>query len=170
MASATTQLLRLLEPSVRPGFAAPAAIKGVEPLEQRSFSQLLSAAATGDVRSGRQVQLACEPSPPLSAAQLERLAAAGDLAEASGSRRALMMLDGRGLVMDVSSRTILAELSPDESSRMFQVDSTIYVARDDESQFQGLLPPPGAAVDLSRFLGTGAATDSARSRKRPTDL
>jgi hypothetical protein len=97
---------------------------------------------------------------------MERLAAAADLAEASGSKRALMMIDGRGLVMDVPSRTIVGELSASDSARMFNVDSTIYVTRDDESQFQGLLPPPGGGAIPSALGSLTEPLDPARSRER----
>jgi hypothetical protein len=68
--------------------------------------------------------------------------------------------------MDVASRTIVAELSPSESARMFQVDSTLYVTRDDESQFSGLLPPPGGGLTSSALGSLNDSPSSARSRER----
>ena len=160
MSPSSIQLLRQVDPPVRPTFGAPPASVGAAPLEQQNFAQLLSAVSQGQVRSGRQVDVACELHPPLAAKDMERLAAAGDMAEASGSRRALMMIDGRGLVMDVASRTIVGELSASESARMFGVDSTMYVTRDDESQYKGMLPPPGGGLlsPLLNLLGIGGGS------------
>jgi hypothetical protein len=158
MATSSAQLLRLLEPSVRPAFGQTGpASRGTAPLDQQSFAQLLGAASNGQIHSGRQVEMACEPTPPLSASQMERLASAGDVAEAAGARTAMMLIDGRGFVMDVQNRTITAEMSSTASSRMAPVDLAMHVAADDESQLAGILPLPGSGVvssSLTRLLSS----------------
>src|SRR5689334_13267949 len=95
-----SQLLKRLNPAVQPSFATSAASRGTTPIDQQSFEQLLASASGGGVISGRQVDVGCELQPPLEAEQLERLASAADQAEAAGSRRAVMVVDGRSLVVD----------------------------------------------------------------------
>jgi hypothetical protein len=111
-------------------------------LETQSFDQLLSLASKGAVHSGRQIELAFEPLPPLESAQLERLAAAADQAQAAGAKRALMLIDGRGFVLDVASRTLIAELASDPAARLVNIDAAVFVANDDESIFDEALGPP----------------------------
>ena len=69
--------------------------------------------------------------------------AAADQAEALGARRALMLIDGRGFVLDVSNRQLAAELSPDPSSRSFNLDAALYVA---DVQSSPPLPPPAGVA------------------------
>lgn len=162
MTTNSAQLLRLLEPSVRPAFGQSGAMAGggSAPLDQQSFAQLLGAASSGQIHSGRQIELACEPSPPLSASQMERLASAADVAEAAGARTAMMMIDGRGFVMDVQNRTITAEMSSSALARMAQVDLAMHVAADDESHFAGILPSPGSGVvpsSITKLLSSSSS-------------
>src|SRR5436853_1681759 len=107
----SAQLLKQLEPAVRPAIAPPGGVRPNAALESQSFDHLLSLASKGAIRSGRQIDVQCEVVPPLAASQLERLAAAADQAQASGAKHALMLIDGRGFVLDVHNRTLTAELS-----------------------------------------------------------
>src|SRR6267142_1940354 len=110
MAIDSTQLLKRLNPAVRPGMAGPSNSSAHKPIEQQSFDQLLRLASRGSICSGRQIEVGCELQPPLEAGQLERLASAADQAQAEGSSKALMLVDGRALILDVASRRIEAEL------------------------------------------------------------
>jgi len=139
-----SQLLKRLNPAVQPSFSGGAASRGTTPIDQQSFEQLLSSASRGGIVSGRQVQVNGEVQPPLDAEQLERLASAADQAEASGSKRALMVVDGRSLVMDVGSRTIEAEVNDQRAAAAFCVDSAIRVAGDVSARSAPLkYPSPG---------------------------
>lgn len=145
MALQSAQLLKQLEPAVRP-IAAPAQRGAPNPaLESQSFEQLLASASRGRIQSGRQIEMACEPSPPLDASQLERLAAAADQAQAMGAKRALMLIDGRGFVLNVESRTVVAELSGRDQANVSGIDAAIHVAASEDSQFHSA-PLPGAGV------------------------
>jgi hypothetical protein len=128
MNTSSAQLLKQLEPAVRPGIAPAArSVRPGAPFEAQGFDQLLALAKQGQIHSGRQIETAFEPSPPLSAAQLERLASAADQAEAGGAKRALMLIDGRGFVMDVASRTLVSELNSDANAAVLDIDAAIHV-------------------------------------------
>ena len=140
-----TQLLKRLDPAVRPAYAAAPHAAGRAPIEHQSFEQLLALASRGGIVSGRQVDVACDLQPPLEASQLERLASAADQAEASGSKRALMYIDGRALVLDVASRTIEAELSSRSEGAAYHVDTAVRVA-DSQNGPASTLKLPGSGV------------------------
>ena len=137
-----TQLLRQLEPAIRPGHVSTPPAPGRPGLADQSFDQLLALASSGSIESGRQVQLAFEPKETLDAQQIERLSTAADLAQASGARQAMMLIDGRGLMLDVEQRTVTAELSSTAQSRLVsEIDAAIYVPGPDEQETDPLRPP-----------------------------
>jgi hypothetical protein len=138
----STELLRRLDPAVRPAFAAPPR-SGKAPVESQSFDQLLALARGGQMHSGRQVGVGCELNPPLDAQQLERLAGAADQAEADGSHRALMIMDGRALVLDVASRTIEAELTDQNAPSTSNIDTAVRVGSLNQQGSLKHLQPPG---------------------------
>jgi hypothetical protein len=149
-------LLARLEPAVRPAAAADAAAAAGGPFETRTFSALLADAARGRLPTGRPVRVACDPQAELCAADLLRLSAAADLAEASGARRALLLLDGRGLVLDVASRQVHGELTA--AAPWTRIDAAVLVpggGRSAGRQFVRLpsgVPPPavGRTLDALR--------------------
>ena len=75
-------LLRKLEPAVAPSYLAPPARQPTAPLEQRPFDELLAEAQAGRLASGRTVSAGFDLSPQ----ELDRLAGAADVAEASGAK------------------------------------------------------------------------------------
>jgi hypothetical protein len=130
------QLLRKLEPPVRPAGAPGTGAAGRPPLEAQSFDQLLSIVSTGSIQSGRPVTLDRHASiGALEPAQLDRLAHAADAAEASGSRQAVMLIDGRGLVVDIAARTVTSELGDSGMGSgpqpVMGIDAAVYVAGDE---------------------------------------
>ena len=141
-----SQLLRQLEPAVRPG-AAPARLgKPQTTLENQSFNELLSLASKGSIESGRQVNCDCDVNEPLDSEQIDRLSAAADRAEATGSQKVLMLMDGRGFVMDIALRTVEAELSVEQQASIFKnIDTAVYVPAEGE-QPQSILGPPGNRI------------------------
>lgn len=148
MAVNSAQLLRQLEPAVRPVAAsAPAAAsQWALPLEAQSFESLLKLASAGAMRSERAVGVAFDAQPPLEPAQLERLGAAADVAQASGAKRAAMIIDGRTLILDVENRTLLGELGSNAASMVVPLDAAIFVAPADDAGKQSILGPPGNSV------------------------
>ena len=138
----SAQLLRQLEPVVRPSFTPSSAAPARPGLADQSFDELLALASRGEIESGRQVQVTFEPNETLDDQQISRLSAAADLAEASGARRAMTLIDGRGFVLDVAQRTLTAELSAGAGSRfVHELDAAIYVPSDDEQETEPLGPP-----------------------------
>jgi hypothetical protein len=143
MASSAAQLLKHLNPAVRPSFAGSSAAQSRPPVEGQSFEQLLASARTGAMRTGKQIEIGCDVNPPLEAGQLERMAQAADQVEASGAHCALMMIDGRSFVLDVASRTIQAEMRPDGSggSAIHRVDAAVAVGGLQDSAAANVLKP-----------------------------
>ncbi len=137
-------LLRQLEPAVAPSYLTAPVTKPNAPLEHLRFDELLAAAQVGRMASGRAVSAAYEGGEALSPQQLERLAGAADLAEASGAQRAMLLVDGRALVLDVPTRTISGELS--FSSRIERLDAAVYVPAEGEQEQPKPLGPPGSVA------------------------
>jgi hypothetical protein len=163
----SAQLLRKLEPAVRPGPPAGATRPLPVPLERQGFDELLALVSRGGVSSARAVTIGAGANleRDLEPAQLERLAAAADLAEAKGSRRAVMLIDGRGLVMEVGAREIAAEMSAVSPPVTIDVDAAVYVLGEEDAagRHGGALPLPGTGLvppAIARHLeqlGSGAA-------------
>lgn len=139
-------LLKRLEPSIRPAYAGEGTRRPQAPLESRSFDQLLALVSDGTVRSDRSLTLEFEPQDELTEEQMARLASAADVAEASGSTRALLLIDGRGMVLDVSQRQLQAELSEDHTSQLAKIDSAVYVADGEETEMLSLNRLPGGGL------------------------
>ena len=139
-----TQLLRRLEPPVRPAYAGEGLKRRRLPLEENSFDELLALVSDGRVRSDRVVTLEFEVDLEITDEQMSRLASAADVAEESGARRALMLIDGRGLVLEVSDRRLVSELTDDQDSQLAQLDAAVYVAEGSgelKLPGNGLIPP-----------------------------
>ncbi|MCH7798118.1 MAG: hypothetical protein IID28_06695 [Planctomycetes bacterium] len=139
-----TFLLKRLEPAVRPSYFGPGSARPSAPLEQQPFEELLAAAKAGRLASGRSVSGALESGEALEPSQLKRLAAAADVAEASGAQRAVLFMDGRALVLDVPARSIDGELSM--SSPSANIDAAVYVPAEGEHAEPRPLGPPGAVA------------------------
>lgn len=178
------QLLKRLEPAVRPCGASQRSADPNRPIDEQDFDALLTLVARGDLSSGRVVRSAFESDEPLTDAQLERLASAADQAEAAGADRAVMILDGRALVMDVPQRVIETELSAQAGARsgtsgsatvFSEVDAAVYVPGEDEPFPAGVPPMPGCGLvpgsvarqlERALLLGDPAARPSHESPRR----
>jgi hypothetical protein len=155
MVLSAAQLLRNLEPAVRPGALVPPTVQPNVPLEAQSFDELLAQASKGKMASGRDVDVSFDAQPPLDSTQLKRLQKAADQAEAAGAKQALMMIDGRNFVLDVENRTLTAELSPRSPMQMVNIDTAIFVTDDDQTHGGVAIAPPSPGVlppALSRQL------------------
>ena len=138
-----TLLLKQLEPAVRPAYLGPPPSRPTAPLEQQPFDELLASAKAGRLSSGRAISTAYEGE-PISPEQLQRLAIAADRAESSGAQRAVLLLDGRALLLDVATRTVSMELSA--SSALEKVDTALYVPTESEQTNTRPLGPPGGVA------------------------
>ena len=151
-------LLRQLEPAVRPAYAGAPSTRPAAPLEHQPFDELLARASEGLIASGRPVSAQFAATEPFTGEQLARLSAAADLAEAAGATRALLLMDGRGLVLDVPTRTLAAELSADAASRVTRLDAAVFVAGDGAESTTVPLSPPGGVAPRA----VGEQLDAAR--------
>jgi hypothetical protein len=138
-----TFLLKQLEPAIRPAYLGTPPTGPTAPLEQQPFDELLASAKAGRLASGRDVSAAHEGE-PISPEQFKRLAVAADRAEASGAQRAVLLLDGRALMLDVQTRTVSLELSA--SSALQKIDTVVYVPTEAEQiDTRPVGPPSGVA-------------------------
>jgi hypothetical protein len=110
----SSDMLRRLGSGVRPGPVAnsltPSAT-GKTPTESQGFEELLKAAQSASFRS-EPVKLGRGSKVELDAGQLRRLGPAVDNAEAGGAGKLLAFIDGRGVVIDVASRTVESVAKP----------------------------------------------------------
>ena len=141
MTTDPTILLKQLEPPISPAYAHGTVGRPRLPIEQTPFDQLLAQVRQGSVLSGRRIEVDFAMSPALDETQMRRLGMAADLAEASGARRALMLVDGRGLVLGVSDRSLQAELAA--ATPVAGIDTAVYVGGDEDELPAAALKPPG---------------------------
>jgi hypothetical protein len=117
-------LMRLLGVGgATPFQASPGMTRGQ--VEGADFASLLREARQGGVASGRPVTLARGAAVNLSADQLERLAAAADRAEAEGATRALVIIDGQALRLDVTTREITGAVDLTRPGVMGGIDAVV---------------------------------------------
>lgn len=154
------ELLRSLASGVRrPGLAsATPSHRGLDAreVEGASFQTLLEQARAGRVSSGLPVTIARGAGVELSDKQLEQVAAAADLAQASGAARALVMIEGKALKLDVGVRSITGVADLSAGKVVTGIDAVIQVPGGSAAPPM-LVEPPGAAkpnlnVSLLRAL------------------
>ncbi len=127
-------MLRMLEPAVRPAGAPAPTVRPTAPLEQRDFDQLLQEADAAARAEGlkysahaqqRMEQMGLELTDPQAAA----LNDAAEQARAKGSRDALILMRDLGLIVNVPNRTVVTVLDAQrmQSGIVTQIDSTVLV-------------------------------------------
>ncbi|MGD9692781.1 MAG: hypothetical protein AB7G17_05725 [Phycisphaerales bacterium] len=134
--SADTLLRRLgaVSRGVTPGGASGAPVGGA------SFETLLEQARAGRVETGRDVRLGDGVRVALSDAQMRRVSAAVDAAEASGAVRALVIVDGNALTVDVGSRTILGCCDAHSAGVIAGVDAVVTTGPAEEGDVVSAAP------------------------------
>lgn len=113
-----------------------------------SFADLLKLAQSGDLTSLRPVDVIPEVELELSDTDTQRLAWSVDRAEVEGARRALVLMDGRGLIVDVQSRRIEAVASSPGDLRT-DVDAVVVAPLEDgttDPQHDAPLAGPGRSI------------------------
>jgi len=122
-------------------------------VSQSSFSELLQAASSGEMESGAPVTLAKGLKLELSAAQMKKLATAADRAQAQGAHRAVVLMDGKALELDVATRTITGEVKGAPGGKLPRVldgvDTIVAVPGENE-----------ALENASPFSGLGGASNA----------
>ncbi len=123
MASHSADLLRHLEPPVRPvanGSVSAPFVDGNVVAQNRNgfegimtpgvpFANLIEMALEGNLETGRPIRVS--PTIELTKTQSSKLAAAADRAEASGSSSAFVLMDGRAFLMNIAERSVHKEIS-----------------------------------------------------------
>lgn len=154
-------LLKRLEPSVRPSYVGGGEDRPRLPLESQDFNEMLALVSRGKVK-GRPVEIGFEMNPLPDEQEQQRLSAAADMAEAAGANTAMLLLNGRGLLLDVGDRTLTAELSAGATSPIAKIDVAVYVAGEEDiasgkplEPGRGLpgagMPPPSVASRLEQL-------------------
>lgn len=116
-------LLRALAPGRGAGSDAPA---GVNP-SSLDFEAMLRRVKAEGFQSGLGVSIAPEAGVELSDEQMQRVAAATDLAQAHGASRALVSIDGLNLVVDVNVRRIAAKVDLQPGLPLTGIDAVVKV-------------------------------------------
>ena len=101
-------------------------------IDSMGFGALLERARGGGLASGKPVAIDPSLGVELSREQLDRLAAAADRAQASGARRAAVVIEGRVYELDVASRKITGEIRPAAGEVMTGIDALVRIGGEDE--------------------------------------
>ena len=144
MSPTSAELLRMLGSVLAPNPAQNLAA-GAAPAAGLDFASLLRQAGAGDLSSGLGVTIAKGAGVQLSNEQLLKLAAAADRAEAQGATRALVLIDGRALKLDVAVRQITGEADLNTTGVLTGIDAVVSVPSPGAVGQQ-----PGTAVPLPR--------------------
>jgi hypothetical protein len=144
----SSQLLRALGAQIQPqGLGLPASTSAADAsqlTEGPSFGQMLQQAQGGQVSSGIPIRVLRQAGVDLNSSQLTRLADAGDRAEAAGASRALVMIDGMVLTMDVPQRTITGKADTSSTKVLNGVDAVVTCAAQPGDIPNQAAPPTGA--------------------------
>ncbi|MFM9996041.1 MAG: hypothetical protein ACKVU4_09585 [Phycisphaerales bacterium] len=157
MSLAPLALLKLLLPGVG-GVSSGAASSRATTASGPDFAALLSSAQRGEVSTGLPVRLGRGCDVMLTGDQLSRLAVAADKAEAQGATRAVVLIDGQALRMDVGVREITgrADLLAGGGAVLTGIDAVISIPPAPSGEpatgvgasepAPGVLPPPRPAA------------------------
>ena len=130
------EFLRKLGGGVRPDGTAPTfQATGVE---HADFASLLDEAHAGRFGSAQPVSVARGAKVELSSGQLDRLAAATDAAEAAGAQRLLAMIDGKGVMIDVPTRTVTGGVEGLGNRLITNVDAFVLVPEGSAASLRAL--------------------------------
>jgi hypothetical protein len=88
--------------------------------------------------------------------QLSRLQSAADAADAAGAHKALVLIDGVALEMDVQSRTIVSKIDPSAAGVRAGFDAVLTVPGEGLTAAGTIGPPASPPGGLSTILGGGA--------------
>lgn len=127
------------------------------PLESQSFASLLAREASGSLASGRPVSVREGSGLELSEQQLSRIGAALDRAEAAGAQRAVVLVDGQALRVDVGVRQIVERVDLQSISVLPGIDAIVQAGDQRSAPGAGagnLLGTTAMHPDLARLLGT----------------
>jgi len=149
-------LLRALSSGARSrGIAESAAVPRTDTasaIGAASFQGLLEKARAGNVSSGLPVTIAKGAGVELTDEQLGRVAAAADRAQASGATRALVMIDGKAIKLDVGVRTITGSADLSSGKPLTGIDALIQIPSGPSATPAFTTPAAASSPDLSASL------------------
>jgi hypothetical protein len=148
-------LLRML---ASPGAATAAPAPTSHDPSSPAFAALLEKARAGEVSSGREVSIATSANLKLTPDQLQRLAVAADRAEAQGATRAVVLIDGQALRLDVTMREITGSVDLAVPGVFTNIDAFITAPE-----------APGASKSATPMPGEGRAWSNASLLKSLAD-
>ena len=119
-----SELLRALQSGRGANPVGGTAKTGVETLD---FEAMLKRVKSEGFHSGLGVAIAPEAGVQLSDDQLQRIAAAADVAQAHGVNRALVTIDGMNLLLDVGVRSITGKVDIQPGVPVTGVDAVMHV-------------------------------------------
>jgi hypothetical protein len=130
--------------------AAKSALAGNSKIESLSFAELLNREASGNLSTQRPVSVHPGSELNLSEDQLQRLGVAMDRAEASGAQRALVMIDGMAVKVDVGVRQIIGKVDLQSTPVLGEIDAVVQADTGlHADQPKPLLGPAAAALHPS---------------------
>ncbi|MCW5775123.1 MAG: hypothetical protein KIS87_01580 [Phycisphaeraceae bacterium] len=145
-----TEILRTLGAGA--SFPVDVDVVGAPPSAGSEFAALLASAQSGELQTGLEVTVARGAGVQLSPSQLERLAVAADRAHAEGASRALVLIDGMALELDVLSRTITGGVDLEAEGVLTGIDAVVRVGAAGVPRVASFVPSPGIAPSLARAL------------------
>ncbi len=166
MTTTGADLLRMLGSLASPTPAQAQPISGAQ-ASGVDFATLLKQASGGALSSGLGVTIAKGANVQLSADQMARIAAAADSAQAQGATRALVLIDGKAVNLDVSVRQITGQTDLNSVGVLTGIDTLVNVPSAPGAPGQspaaagGVIPLPRAGFaspSLLRLLGANPAS------------
>jgi hypothetical protein len=156
--NATADMLRMLGSSGNAPALNPGSRAGKADIASAGFADLLKLAKDGEVSSGREVSIDPGLKIDLTPEQRTALSAAADRAEAAGLNKALVMIGGHGLVLDVASRTVTGSADLSNPSVLGQIDGVVNAGGKGAQAGAPLMPPvnPVGNLSLAHLLAQSA--------------
>lgn len=156
MAADPVQLLRSLS-GVAPARPSLDVAAGRDAVAGPAFADLLAKAKSGTLASDRPVTIDPISDLTLSDEQSARLAAAADRLEAAGVRNALVVLDGKKLILDVHQR----QVTPAQDANLIDgIDGVLDLSTSPAASPIGLFGPLVRADAASSPAARGARSPS----------
>jgi hypothetical protein len=157
MSSIASGLLKMLGNLVAPGTVGAGRAPSAPANGGADFAGLLQKAREGKISSERPVTISGSAEVTLTPDQLARVSIAADQAEAEGAVRALVLIDGKALKLDVSTREVTGETSLAGAGVLTNIDTVINVPGSGQGGPAGLpgalpLPAPGAGMGNASLL------------------
>ena len=157
MSGIASGLLRMLGNLVTPGTVGAGRALSAPAAGSADFAGLLQKAREGKISSDRPVTISRSAEVNLTPDQLARVSIAADQAEAEGDIRALVLIDGKALKLDVSTREVTGATSLTGAGVLTNIDTVINVPGGGDGGPANMpgalpLPAPGAGMGNASLL------------------